>query len=84
MVVAFSAGNIALQMQYVGAGPLWVKSAGFTFNQPLPVYPDQRTLSGSTAMSVLCHGTKSLRSSPLRGGKSREVGSRLREQRWRV
>ena len=30
-------------------------------------------------MSVWCHGTKSLRSSPLRGSKSREAGSRSRE-----
>ena len=30
-------------------------------------------------MSVWCHSTKSLRSSPLRGGKSREAGSRSRE-----
>jgi hypothetical protein len=36
------------------------------------------------SMTAWGHGTKSLRSSPLRGGKSREVGSRLREQRWRV
>jgi len=78
MVVAFSAGNIALQMQYVGAGPLWVKSAGFTFNQPLPVYPDQRTLSGSTGWSVWWHRTRSLRSSPLRGSKSREADSQVR------
>jgi hypothetical protein len=31
-----------------------------------------------------CHGTKSLRSSPLRGGKNRETGSQLRGQHWRV
>jgi hypothetical protein len=28
--------------------------------------------------------TKSLRSSPLRGGKSRESGSQLTRKRWRV
>jgi hypothetical protein len=33
-------------------------------------------------MSQRCQGTKSLRSSPLRGGKSREVGSQSRGQRW--
>jgi hypothetical protein len=30
-------------------------------------------------MSQRCHSTKSLRSSPLRGSKSREAGSRSRE-----
>ena len=34
-------------------------------------------------MSVLCQCTKSLRSSPLRGSKSREAGSQVRGQRWR-
>jgi hypothetical protein len=33
-------------------------------------------------MSGSCQCTKSLRSSPLRGGKSREVGSQSRGQRW--
>jgi hypothetical protein len=33
--------------------------------------------------SALPHCTKSLRDSPLRGGKSREAGSRSRGQRWR-
>ena len=35
-------------------------------------------------MSALGQSTKSLRSSPLRGGKNRETGSQLRGQRWRV
>ena len=34
-------------------------------------------------MSQRCHSTKSLRSSPLRGSKSREAGSRSRGQGWR-
>jgi len=34
-------------------------------------------------MSGWCQGTKSLRSSPLRGSKSREAGSQVRGQRWR-
>ena len=38
-------------------------------------------LTGST--SALCQRTKSLRSSPLRGSKSREAGSRSRGQGWR-
>jgi hypothetical protein len=35
------------------------------------------------AMSEKCQCTKSLRSSPLRGSKSREAGSQVRGQRWR-
>ena len=35
----------------------------------------------ASSMSVYVPGTKSLRSSPLRGGKSREVGSQSRGQR---
>src|SRR6266851_665263 len=49
--------------------------------------PNSKATSQSSEclrMSAMGHSTKSLRSSPLRGGKSREVGSRLREQRWRV
>jgi hypothetical protein len=34
-------------------------------------------------MSEKCQSTKSLRSSPLRGSKSREAGSQVRGQRWR-
>jgi hypothetical protein len=34
--------------------PGWVKSVGLTFNQPLPVYSDQRTLSGPSGWSVWC------------------------------
>jgi hypothetical protein len=34
-------------------------------------------------MSQRCQSTKSLRSSPLRGSKSREAGSRSRGQGWR-
>jgi hypothetical protein len=34
-------------------------------------------------MSQTCHSTKSLRSSPLRGSKSREAGGQVRGQRWR-
>ena len=34
-------------------------------------------------MSQRCQSTKSLRSSPLRGSKSREAGSQVRGQRWR-
>ena len=38
-----------------------------------------RTLLNTVGTSHLCQSTKSLRSSPLRGGKSREAGSRSRE-----
>jgi hypothetical protein len=34
-------------------------------------------------MSQRCQSTKSLRSSPLRGSKSREAGSRSRGKLWR-
>src|ERR1700681_332967 len=44
----------------------------------------ERTSSGCLGMSEKCQGTKSLRSSPLRGGKSRESGSQLTGKRWRV
>jgi hypothetical protein len=40
--------------------------------------PDQRTNAAFPASSPWGQGTKSLRSSPLRGGKSREAGSQLR------
>jgi hypothetical protein len=43
-----------------------------------------QTSQTNSSTSVECQGTKSLRSSPLRGGKSRETGSQLRGQRWRV
>jgi hypothetical protein len=59
------------------AGPyIRVKSAILTAGQPLPICPDQRTFSAPVGMSQTCQGTKSLRSSPLRGSKSREAGSR--------
>jgi hypothetical protein len=35
------------------------------------------------ALRATRHSTKSLRSSPLRGSKSREAGSQVRGQRWR-
>src|ERR1035437_9503756 len=35
--------------------PWWVKSAVLTLNQPLPVYPDQRTSTGRPSVSVSCH-----------------------------
>jgi len=53
-----------------------------TVGRSLPVYPDKQTFSACVGMSQTCHCTKSLRSSPLRGGKSREVGSQSRGQRW--
>jgi hypothetical protein len=54
-----------------------------TVRRPLPVFPDQRTSSDRPSMSGWCQSTKSLRSSPLRGSKSREAGSRSRGQGWR-
>src|SRR5260221_6859500 len=61
-----------------------VISAVLTASQPLPVFPNQRTSSDRAGRSGSCQRTKSLRSSPLRGGKNREAGSQLRGQRWRV
>ena len=46
----------------------------------LLVFHQKRTSSGSVGMSQRCHRTKSLRSSPLRGSKSREAGSWSRER----
>ena len=62
---------------------LGVKSAVLTVDRSLPVYPDQRTFPRVVGMSQRCQCTKSLRSSPLRGSKSREAGSQVRGQRWR-
>src|SRR5216684_2072621 len=67
------------------AGPyIWVNRVVLTVRCSLPVYPDERTSSEPVGMSQRCQCTKSLRSSPLRGGKSRETGSQLRGKRWRV
>jgi hypothetical protein len=43
-----------------------------------PFYPQEQILLACANMSVWCQRTKSLRSSPLRGSKSREAGSRSR------
>jgi len=40
--------------------------------------PQEPTFDGSPGMTEKCQGTKSLRSSPLRGSKSREASSQLR------
>jgi hypothetical protein len=55
-----------------------------TVHRSLPVFPEKQTFSVSVGMSQKCQSTKSLRSSPLRGGKSRETGSQLTGKRWRV
>src|SRR5450631_4152093 len=57
----------------------WVNNGPDGPETPFPVFPEQRTSSDRPGMSVSCHCTKSLRSSPLRGSKSRETGSRSRE-----
>ena len=56
--------------------PLRVKRVTLTVRRTLPVFPEQRTLLDRPSWSVWCQSTKSLRSSPLRGSKSRGVGSR--------
>ena len=38
----------------------------------------ERTSLSEDDTSEKCHGTKSLRSSPLRGSKSRDTGSQVR------
>jgi hypothetical protein len=65
-------------------GPLRVNRVNLADGWPLPVYPEQQTFFAFGGMFQRCQSTKSLRSSPLRGGKIREAGSQLREQRWRV
>jgi len=56
---------------------------------PLPKVPRPRSRRATVSAydhrvgrrdDVMCHGTKSLRSSPLRGGRSREAGRELRGQ----
>jgi hypothetical protein len=49
-----------------------------------PFGPRQQKSRGCVGMSVWGECTKSLRSSPLRGGKSPERGSQPRGKRWRV
>ena len=51
---------------------------------PMSAMPPQRPRSAAQRNDAMCQSTKSLRSSPLRGGKSREAVSQLRGQRWRV
>jgi len=43
--------------------PLWVKNDVLTLGFALPVFPDQRTYSASTATSQRCHKPTSLQSS---------------------
>ena len=43
-----------------------------------PPCPNERTSTKCVATSLMGQSTKSLRSSPLRGSKSREAGSQLR------
>ena len=61
----------------------WVNLDILSADRPLPVYPDEKTFRLFVGMSQTCQCTKSLRSSPLRGSKSREAGSRSRGQGWR-
>jgi hypothetical protein len=51
-----------------------VKSDGFAVGRSLPVYPYQQTFIGCVGLSQTCHGTKSLRDSPLRGELSPNFG----------
>ena len=66
-------------LRHLRLRPVWVK--GGCGRQAdgiagLPPASEIRVRSGTYAS---CQSTKSLRSSPLRGGKSRETGSQLRK-----
>ncbi len=62
-------------LRFVGFGS---KNGSVRARAARPFYPQEQTSSACPDMSVWCQGTKSLRSSPLRGSKSREAGSELR------
>jgi hypothetical protein len=73
----------------LGSSPIPMSEMGLirvisSVHRSLPVLPKKQTFSVSVRMSQTCQSTKSLRSSPLRGGKNRETGSQLRGPRWRV
>jgi hypothetical protein len=61
-----------------------VKSRSGDVSRTCRLFSQQRPFAEASSTSALCQRTKSLRSSPLRGGKSRETGSQLRGKRWRV
>jgi hypothetical protein len=61
----------------------WSKAEVAAFPEHVGLFSQQRTFAEASGTSALCQGTKSLRSSPLRGSKSREAGIRSRGQRWR-
>ncbi len=65
----------------VQARPQWVKLRSLGGPPGSRLYLQERTSSDRSRWSVSCQCTKSLRSSPLRGSKSRETGSRWRGQR---
>src|SRR5450631_2260581 len=45
----------------------WVKNRGIRARAARPFYPQEQISLACPGMSVWCHGTKSLRDSPLRG-----------------
>ena len=60
-----------------GRLPLWVIHVILTCHHPLPVFPDQQTLSASVGMSQTCQQRKS-RSRPTRSNRwCRETGRRV-------
>ena len=61
----------------------WSKAEVAAFPEHVGLFSQQRTFAEASGTSALCQGTKSLRSSPLRGSKSRDAGIRSRGQRWR-
>jgi hypothetical protein len=46
-----------------------------------PLHPKKLTFGEGTGRSAMCHSTKSLRDSPLRGESDREHGSRGQDRR---
>jgi hypothetical protein len=55
---------------------LWVMHVDSSAVSARPLHPNQQTSPALIGSSESCQGTKSLRSSPLRGGKSREAVAR--------
>jgi len=82
--VFYAFGKSGKPYHRLGFHTAWVNRAGLKGCGPLPIHPDEPTSPDRPGSSRSCHCTKSLRSSPLRGGKSREAGSQLRGQHWRV
>src|SRR5882672_12927085 len=60
-------------LNYATKCPLWVRLGSRVTQSRLPLFPQQQTFLSPAVTSEKCQSTKSLRSSPLRGSKSREA-----------